>query len=136
AAGAAPAIHLGALRLFDAFLSAAAANAARVSLNGNASLARRERRFTVPGLSLAAVEWGDPDGLPVLAAHGWLDNAGSFDLLAPLLHGCRTVSLDLAGHGASGFRSPDASYDLWQDVDDLLDVTDELGWPRACLLGH
>ena len=105
-------------------------------MSGAPSVRARERRFQVPGLSLAAVEWGGPQGRPVLAAHGWLDNAGTFDLLAPLLAGCRIVSLDLAGHGASDSRAPDASYNLWQDVGDLLDVADELGWQRCCLLGH
>lgn len=95
-----------------------------------------ERRFELPGVSLAAAEWGPPNGVPVLAAHGWLDNAGSFDLLAPLLQGMRFVALDLAGHGFSDSRSADASYNIWQDVGDLLEVADQLGWERFNLLGH
>jgi pimeloyl-ACP methyl ester carboxylesterase len=97
---------------------------------------RRERRFELPGLTLAAEVWGSPGGHPVIASHGWLDNAGSFELLAPLLPGCEIVALDLAGHGFSDSRSPDSSYNLWQDVGDLLDVADELGWQRFTLLGH
>ncbi len=95
-----------------------------------------ERRFDLPGLSLAAQEWGPVDGLPVLAAHGWLDNAGSFDLLAPLLTGCRVVAVDAAGHGRSGFRSPDAGYSLGQDVADLLDVADALEWSSFSVVAH
>jgi pimeloyl-ACP methyl ester carboxylesterase len=95
-----------------------------------------ERRFTLPGLSLAAEVWGTGDGRPVLASHGWLDNAGTFERLAPLLPECEIVALDSAGHGFSDSRSPDASYNLWQDVGDLLDVTDALGWQRCTLLGH
>jgi pimeloyl-ACP methyl ester carboxylesterase len=96
----------------------------------------RERRFAVPGLTLAASEWGESGGVPLLALHGWLDNAASFDLLAPLLAGTHFVALDLAGHGQSGFRSPDSSYNLWQDVGELLDVADALGWQKLNLLGH
>jgi pimeloyl-ACP methyl ester carboxylesterase len=96
----------------------------------------RERRFALPGLSLAAEVWGSPGERPVLASHGWLDNAGSFALLAPLLPRCEIVALDLAGHGFSDARSPDSSYNIWQDVGDLLDVADELGWQRFTLLGH
>ena len=96
----------------------------------------RERRFDLPGLTLAASEWGSSADVPLLAVHGWLDNAGSFDLLAPLLSGCNVIALDLAGHGQSDSRSPDASYLLWQDVGDLVDVADQLVWPRFNLLGH
>ena len=95
-----------------------------------------ERRFRLPGLTLAAEIWGSPGQRPVLASHGWLDNAGSFSLLAPRLPDCEIVALDLAGHGFSDSRSPDSSYNLWQDVGDLLDVADELGWQRCTLLGH
>ena len=95
-----------------------------------------ERRFRLPGLTLAAEVWGAAGERPVLASHGWLDNAGSFELLAPHLPGCEIVALDLAGHGFSDFRSPDSAYNLWQDVGDLLDVANELGWQRCTLLGH
>src|SRR5690606_8611851 len=33
-------------------------------------------------------------------------------------------------------RSADSSYNLWQDVGDLLDVADALGWQKLNLLGH
>jgi pimeloyl-ACP methyl ester carboxylesterase len=74
--------------------------------------------------------------LPVLAAHGWLDNASTFDLLAPHLPGCEIVALDLAGHGRSDPRSPDAAYNIWEDVGDFLEVCEQLGWQRCNLLGH
>jgi pimeloyl-ACP methyl ester carboxylesterase len=74
--------------------------------------------------------------LPVLALHGWLDNAGSFDRLAPLLAGCHVVALDSAGHGSSDSRSADSSYNIWQDVGDVTDVADELGWAQFNLVGH
>jgi pimeloyl-ACP methyl ester carboxylesterase len=85
---------------------------------------------------LAAREWDVGGAIPVLALHGWLDNAGSFDLLAPQLTGCRIVALDAAGHGLSGHRSPDSGYNIWQDVRDVFAVADQLGWPRFNLLGH
>jgi pimeloyl-ACP methyl ester carboxylesterase len=87
-------------------------------------------------LKLAALEWGEPGGRPVIAMHGWLDNAGSFDLLAPLLTGCRVIAFDAAGHGNSDNRSADAGYNIWQEVGDVLDLAVELGWDRFSLLGH
>jgi len=96
----------------------------------------RERRFELPGLSLAAEIWGSAGEHPVIASHGWLDNAGSFELLAPLLPGCEIVALDLAGHGYSDSRSADSAYNVWQDVGDLLGVVDDMSWQRCTLLGH
>lgn len=96
----------------------------------------QERNFTVNGYNLAAKEW-QPDGnIKVLALHGWLDNAASFDRLAPLLKGCHVVALDLPGHGLSAHKSPQASYNIWDDLLDILAVADELGWSGFHLLGH
>jgi pimeloyl-ACP methyl ester carboxylesterase len=95
-----------------------------------------QREFSLPGFKLAAQTFGKAGGVPVLAAHGWLDNASTFDLLAPQLDGCEVVALDLAGHGLSGSRSPDAAYNIWEDVGDLLAVREQLGWQRFNLLGH
>ena len=95
-----------------------------------------ERQFEAAGLRLAAREWGRPGDLPLIAVHGWLDNAGSFDLLAPRLAGCHTLALDAAGHGFSDFRSRDSGYNIWQDVGEIAAVADQAGWPRFRFVGH
>ncbi len=92
--------------------------------------------FTVQGLSIAARAWGPPDGHPILAVHGWLDHADSFAVLAPCLTGCRVVAVDKPGHGDSDWHSPDATYNIWEDLPPLFGVLDALGWDRATLLGH
>ena len=51
--------------------------------------APREIRLDIEGGSLAALRMGDADGVPVLALHGWLDNAASF---VPLAAHLRAVS--------------------------------------------
>lgn len=96
----------------------------------------RELTFIVYGKQFAARSWGNPDGLPVLALHGWRDNCASFDFLAPLLSDCQVVAPDLAGHGLSDFRSADAAYNIWQDVGELCGIADQLGWQQFTLLGH
>jgi pimeloyl-ACP methyl ester carboxylesterase len=99
-------------------------------------LSPKEREFPLPSVHLAAREWGEPGELPVIALHGWLDNAGTFDLLAPLLGGCHLFAVDCAGHGRSRNRSPDSAYNIWQDVGDVAELAESLGWPRFNLLGH
>ncbi len=95
-----------------------------------------EHRFDNHGINLAAVEWGDPRGLPVIALHGWLDNAASFAPLAARVEGVRLIALDLAGHGLSDHRSLDNSYNIWQDVADVYAVVEQLGLDTFALLGH
>lgn len=87
-------------------------------------------------MDFAARVWGDPTGTPVLALHGWLDNAASFDLLAPMLEGCCVVALDLSGHGLSSHRPYNSSYLIWADLVDLLSVADHYGWNTFNLVAH
>lgn len=95
-----------------------------------------EVRLSLPHIELAAHLFGPEDGLPVIALHGWLDNANSFARLAPKLHGLRIVALDMAGHGHSAHRPAGAGYALWDYVYDVLQVAEQLGWKRFALLGH
>lgn len=80
--------------------------------------------------------WGNPDGLPVLALHGWLDNCASFDFLAPRLAHLNLIALDLAGHGRSDHRNYLGAYDIWQDIGEIYAVADRLGWESFGLIGH
>ncbi|MGQ9427053.1 alpha/beta fold hydrolase [Gilvimarinus sp. F26214L] len=93
----------------------------------------RNIQFELQDLVLAGQEWGMPGGLPILALHGWLDNAASFDVLAPQLDDVHLVALDCAGHGLSDHR---ATYNIWEDVGELFEVADQLGWQQFALLGH
>lgn len=96
----------------------------------------QEIRIQLPHIDLAARVYGPEDGEPVLALHGWLDNAMTFDLMAPHLQGMRIVAIDMAGHGHSGHRAPGAGYQLWDFALDALMATQELGWDKFSLLGH
>jgi pimeloyl-ACP methyl ester carboxylesterase len=87
-------------------------------------------------LRLAGQAWGAADGEPVLALHGWLDNAASFAPLAPLLHRVRLVALDLPGHGHSTHRPGGVPYHFIDFVADVVAAADALGWERFALLGH
>ena len=91
---------------------------------------------TADGLTYAGLEWGDPDGYPILALHGWLDNALSFSVIAPFLSEYRLIALDLSGQGLSDHRSSDATYHIWDDVPQLLSVVATLGLDQLAVLGH
>ncbi|GAB6196837.1 alpha/beta fold hydrolase [Lysobacter xanthus] len=84
---------------------------------------------------LAALRFGH-GGMPVLALHGWLDNAASFLPMAPHLGGLDLVALDLPGHGASAHLPPSADYTLVAAARAVLAAADALGWSRFALLGH
>ncbi|KAL9181849.1 hypothetical protein ACHAXT_012192 [Thalassiosira profunda] len=80
-----------------------------------------ERSYTCSdGVKLAARHWTNiaaDDARPtttrrILCLHGWLDNAASFNRLAPLLLDSSSpptelVALDFPGHGLSGHKSVD-----------------------------
>jgi len=85
---------------------------------------------------IAALRGGNPDGAPLLAMHGWLDNAASFVPLMPRLAEFDVVALDLPGHGASAHRAEGYDYAFVDWIHDAIDALDGLRWPRARLLGH
>ncbi len=101
-----------------------------------------EINIPLPHLTLAAQAWGPADGFPVLAFHGWLDNAATFErvlpalLARPELPRLRVVALDLPGHGYSDHRPPGIPYHFVDMVPEMLQVADQLGWERFMLLGH
>lgn len=96
-----------------------------------------ERSIVLPHLNLAAQVWGDEGLPPLLCLHGWLDNAGSFALLAPLLttH-FRVFALELPGHGHSDHLAAGVSYRYLDYVQVVLAAADALRLDRYSLLGH
>lgn len=90
----------------------------------------------IPGYTVSAIEYGDPNGVPVVALHGWLDNAASFDGLAQKLKGIRLIAIDLIGHGRSDHRPEAMPYYIWDNVTDLHAVLDALSFKKVSLIGH
>ncbi len=96
-----------------------------------------ESRIQLPHSSLSSQRWGDDSLPPLLALHGWLDNAGSFARLAPLLatrH--HVIALDLPGHGYSDHLPSGANYHYLDYVRDVLSAVNALKLSRYTLLGH
>ena len=97
-----------------------------------------EIRVATPFGELAALQWGSAGSPPLLALHGWLDNAASFSRLAPLLAtGRRVIALDLPGHGRSAHLPKGVHrYNNLDQVDHVLDFAAALELERFDLLGH
>ena len=99
-------------------------------------MAPEEKTFILPTGKVSALVWGPKDGYPVLAAHGWLDNAASFTPLAPLLKNLRIVAIDLPGHGHSAHRPNESYFHFVDYIVDIIALLDVLEWKTCALLGH
>ena len=93
-----------------------------------------ERRIEAWGLTLQGRYWPG-EGMPILALHGWLDNANSF---LPLSAHIRNpmFALDSAGHGKSAHRPFHSVTHYIDNIRDVIAVADSLGWERFILMGH
>ncbi|HEY9130902.1 MAG TPA: alpha/beta hydrolase [Dyella sp.] len=88
-------------------------------------------------LTLRALRWGRASAPPLLALHGWLDNAASFAALAPLLADrWQVIALDLPGHGHADHLPLGVSYHFVDYVRTALAAVEALGLSRFTLLGH
>lgn len=89
------------------------------------------------GLTLSGLSWGADNTQKVLALHGWLDNAATYLNLAPVLaEHFHVVALDLSGHGRSHHKPIGVRYHLIDNVDDVIQAADALGWDEFYLMGH
>ena len=83
---------------------------------------------------------GPAEGFPVILAHGWPDDARTWDAVLPALHdaGFRSYALWLRGYGPTRFLRDDTfrSGQLVALGQDLVDFATALGLGRYALVGH
>ncbi|HET7030630.1 MAG TPA: alpha/beta hydrolase, partial [Candidatus Limnocylindrales bacterium] len=86
------------------------------------------------GRTLAAAEWGDPDGVPFIAMHGTPGGRISWwkDPTIYQRYGLRRITLDRAGYGDSSRKRGRHVVDV---VDDVAQLADALGFDRFLLEG-
>jgi len=105
----------------------------------------REVQVPVPWGVIAAKHWTLPHHSPEtltnwVTLHGWLDNAGSFDTLAPLLLSASPAQsllcLDYPGHGLSSHLPPGQAYHYLEALRYIKLVVGHLGLNKFGLLGH
>lgn len=93
--------------------------------------------LTIPGLTIACKIWGTANNPPIVALHGWLDNANSFDPLAKLLQeDYYLIAVDLPGHGHSSHLPLGSNYHFVDAIFVVLQILDALNIEKAHLLGH
>ncbi|MCP5334396.1 MAG: alpha/beta hydrolase [Oceanospirillaceae bacterium] len=97
-------------------------------------MAEKNFEVSVRGMQLRGIRFGQ--GKPLLALHGWLDNAASFSKLAPLLTGYEVFAVDLPGHGLSDHLPAQQHYHVWQGTEDVELLADALGLTEFALMGH
>lgn len=111
-----------------------------VFLDGEKSFGRKwdEVTIEVPWGHVAGKWYGDRSQQPVLALHGWQDNAGTFDRLIPLLPECIPVlCIDLPGHGRSSHYPVGMQYYIfWDGIALIRRIAKHYGWKKLKLLGH
>ncbi|RUR20041.1 alpha/beta hydrolase [Legionella sp. km535] len=93
--------------------------------------------LSIPGLTIACKVWGNPENPPVIALHGWLDNANSFDKLAQYLHhDYYFIAVDLPGHGHSSHLPISSNYHFIDGIFTIIQILDSLNLNKVHLLGH
>lgn len=93
--------------------------------------------LNISGLTIACKTWGKPENTPIIALHGWLDNANSFDLLAQQLqNNYYFIAVDLPGHGHSSHLPLSSNYHFIDGVFIVVQIINALGLDKVHLLGH
>ena len=99
------------------------------------SFERQTSRLRIAGLKNQAAQ-----GQAIIALHGWLDNAASFEILSTYIETDRPFyAIDLPGHGLSEHRPEVSSYHLLENILDVIAFIDSLDHPsndKVTLLGH
>jgi pimeloyl-ACP methyl ester carboxylesterase len=97
---------------------------------------QQDLEFPLANITLRGVGYGDPSKPMILALHGWLDNALSFQPIAAYLSDYYILALDITGHGLSSHRSNGAHYHLIDFAYDLHELIESQRWQSFILMGH
>ncbi len=95
-----------------------------------------ERIVQLPGFALGLKHWNARSPNPVLCLHGKMDNAASFDLLAPLLPNHQLAAVDYPGTGYSS-AYPQSVLPHWKnDALLMLQLIEQLQWQQFDIIAH
>ncbi|KAF9802390.1 hypothetical protein SFRURICE_009072 [Spodoptera frugiperda] len=86
---------------------------------------------------IAGKLWGNSNERPILALHGWQDNAGTWDPLIPMILKDRPIlALDFPGHGFSSWIPPDMQYYQWELPRIILYLKEYFKMEKVSILSH
>ncbi|CAK1552088.1 unnamed protein product [Leptosia nina] len=97
----------------------------------------KEIKIPVPWGHVAAKLWGGENQQPMLALHGWQDNAGTWDPLAPMI--CDKIpilAIDFPGHGLSSWLPAGVQYYPWDLPRLILTIKEYFKWNKISILAH
>ncbi|CEG58023.1 alpha/beta fold hydrolase [Legionella fallonii] len=95
------------------------------------------QELVIPGLSIAYKTWGNPENPPIIALHGWLDNANSFDPLAEYLkNNYYFIAIDFPGHGHSAHLPQSSNYHFIDGIFIIVQIINALKLDKVHLIGH
>lgn len=95
-----------------------------------------EKSINILGFTLALKIWNPKCTKRVLCLHGKMDNAASYDFLAPLLPEMQLIAVDFPGTGLSSSYPPGVMPHWRNDAFLLLHLINELGWGSFDIIGH
>ncbi|XP_055842432.1 probable serine hydrolase [Episyrphus balteatus] len=96
-----------------------------------------EIQVSVPWGHIAGKWYGPKDKRPLVGFHGWQDNAGTFDTLAPLLpQHIGFLSIDLPGHGLSSWLPHGSSYHSIDQLNIYFRLMNEFKWDKISMISH
>ncbi|KAL4703016.1 hypothetical protein ACJJTC_010002 [Scirpophaga incertulas] len=107
------------------------------SVHTNEQIPTKEIEIPIQYGHIAAKVWGNDQHRPILALHGWQDNAGTWDTIAPLICKNRSImAIDFPGHGLSSRIPPGMQYYPWELPRLVLFLKNYFNWDKVSLLGH
>lgn len=87
--------------------------------------------------SLPGKWWGSKDIQPIVAIHGWLDNAGTWKPFAKELSpNFSLLAVDIPGHGLSSHLPPFQTYSFYSSAAVIRRIKKYFDFDNLSLLGH
>lgn len=108
-----------------------------LSKNIHSQVPTKEIQIPLKFGHIAGKLWGNSNERPILALHGWQDNAGTWDPLIPMILKDRPIlALDFPGHGFSSWIPPDMQYYQWELPRIILYLKEYFKMEKVSILSH